>query len=110
MKVLFCGGRDFSDKFKVLRVMKKVKPSLVITGGARGADTLADQVAEALGIPRVIYPANWKGEKKKAGFIRNQRMLDEAWPDLVVAFEGGNGTADMVDRAERAGFRVERIT
>lgn len=109
MKVLFCGGRDFDDKFKALRVIKKFKPSLVITGGARGADSLADQIAKRLGIPRVVYPANWEGEGKKAGVLRNQRMLDEAWPDLVVVFPGGRGTEDMATRAEQAGFRVERI-
>lgn len=109
VKVLICGGRDFSDDSKVLRVLKRVKPSLVITGGCRGADRLADRIAERLGIPRAVYPANWNGEGKKAGILRNQRMLDEAWPDLVIAFPGGRGTEDMVTRAEQAGFRVERI-
>lgn len=43
---------------------------------------------------------------KAAGPIRNQRMLDEGKPDLVVAFPGGRGTADMVRRAKAAGVPV----
>ena len=43
---------------------------------------------------------------KGAGPIRNQRMLDAGQPDLVVAFEGGRGTADMITRTKRAGIEI----
>ncbi len=89
--------------------MLETRPSLIITGGARGADTLGDELADELGIARVIFPANWSGEGRAAGFNRNQRMLDLIRPDLVIACEGGRGTADMVRRAERAGVRVQRV-
>lgn len=36
-------------------------------------------------------------------------MLDEGKPHLVVAFPGGRGTADMIDRARSAGVRVMEI-
>lgn len=45
----------------------------------------------------------------KAGPDRNQRMIDEGRPDLVVAFPGGRGTADMIRRATEAGIEVFRI-
>ena len=45
---------------------------------------------------------DWKKYGKKAGPLRNQQMLEEGKPDLVVAFPGGNGTADMVRRAKKA--------
>ena len=44
-----------------------------------------------------------------AGFVRNQRMIDEGKPDLCVAFPGGDGTADMVKRARAAGIEVLEI-
>jgi hypothetical protein len=47
---------------------------------------------------------------KAAGPIRNQRMIDEGKPDLVIAFPGGRGTADMVSRAKKAGIPVQEIT
>jgi hypothetical protein len=87
------------------------RAELVIAGGARGADTLAVQEARARKppIPVRVYPADWRRHGKAAGPIRNQQMLDEGAPDLVLAFPGGGGTADMVRRARRAGLEVVRI-
>jgi hypothetical protein len=41
--------------------------------------------------------------------LRNQRMLDEGKPDLVVAFTGGGGTKDLVRRAVKAGVSVHEV-
>jgi hypothetical protein len=57
-------------------------------------------------VPIDVYVAQWKKHGRAAGPIRNQRMLDKGKPDLVVAFPGGRGTADMIRRAERAGVPV----
>ena len=43
---------------------------------------------------------------RKAGPIRNQRMLDDGKPDLVIAFSGGKGTAGMMAIARRAGVKI----
>ena len=59
-------------------------------------------------IPVERFPADWSEYGKAAGAIRNQQMLDEGTPDLVVAFPGGNGTLDMVRRSQRAGIKVLR--
>jgi hypothetical protein len=56
----------------------------------------------------VAVMADWS-IGRKAGPIRNQRMLDEHAPDLVVAFPGGRGTADMVRRARKSGVEVAKI-
>jgi hypothetical protein len=60
-------------------------------------------------VPIDVYVAQWKKHGRAAGPIRNQRMLDEGKPDLVVAFPGGRGTADMIRRAERAGVPVQQV-
>jgi hypothetical protein len=52
-------------------------------------------------IPSEIYHADWQ-LGRKAGPIRNQRMLDEGRPELVIAFPGGRGTSDMTARARAA--------
>lgn len=80
--------------------------SCVVTGGARGVDFLASRWAIANEIKTCIYPAQWSKLGKAAGPVRNQRMLDEEKPDMVLAFPGGIGTADMVDRAKKAGITV----
>jgi hypothetical protein len=108
-RVLICGGRDYQDwgVYDHLDRIHSARPfSSVITGGARGADLLAGYWAERRGIPSDIYPADWAGHGRAAGPIRNQKMLDEGKPDLVVAFPGGRGTADMVRRARKAGVAV----
>jgi hypothetical protein len=50
-------------------------------------------------VPVIEFPANWKVYGRAAGPIRNMKMLLEGKPDLVVAFPGGIGTADMVKKA-----------
>lgn len=112
MRVLVCGGRDFNDNDAVWTaldvILKGCKHDCmtVIQGGAKGADHLA--VAWCLGrsVPYDNYPADWKKHGANAGPLRNQRMIDEGKPDLVIAFPGGRGTADMVRRARVAKIKV----
>jgi hypothetical protein len=110
-KVLVCGGRDFDDYTRLavsLRLAARSHGEIteIIHGGARGADMLADRWAMDNRITCTIYHADWQKHGRKAGPLRNQRMLDDAKPDVVVAMPGGRGTADMVARAKAAGVPV----
>ena len=114
MKVLVCGGRDFSDirlLYQTLDALHATEGPIeyVIHGCARGADSLAHDWALTRRVAVAMYPAQWNRDGKAAGPIRNQKMLDEGKPDLVIAFPGGRGTADMARRAEAAGVKVRRI-
>lgn len=113
MRVLVCGGRDFGDKdraYAFLDLLCEKEPiSTVIHGGASGADYIAHQWAEDRGVNCTEYPADWNRYGRAAGPIRNQQMVDDGRPDVVVAFPGGSGTADMVRRAEAAGIKVIRL-
>jgi hypothetical protein len=104
MRVLVCGGRILPTvRFLRLSNLRRTRGiELVIAGGARGADTMAAEWATARSIPCLVYMADWDGLGPTAGPIRNQRMLDEGKPDLVMAFPGGRDTADMVRRAREA--------
>jgi hypothetical protein len=109
MRVLVCGGRYYSDHVFVWRVLGKLHAATpfecLIEGGAGGADTLARRWAQEAGVALLTFPADW-GLGKKAGPLRNQIMIDEGKPDLVVAFPGNTGTADMVRRAKQAHVQV----
>ena len=111
MKVLVCGGRNFDDREFVRIVLDRIHKETPITGivhgAAPGADTLAGWWATINEVPNLDYPAPWRTHGKAAGPIRNQMMLDAEKPDMVVAFPGGRGTADMVDRARRAGIPTD---
>jgi len=109
-RVLVCGGRYFKDLPLLDGSLDKLKAdygiSAVIHGGAAGADLMASFWAGFNRIPVEVYHANWKKHGRAAGPMRNQRMIDEAKPDFVVAFPGGSGTADMKRRALKAGLPV----
>lgn len=83
--------------------------TMVIQGGATGADWLAKYWARSHGIKDVEFKADW-GKGRSAGPKRNAVMLANSEPDLVVAFPGGAGTADMVKKAKNAGIRVIEVT
>lgn len=108
MKVLVGGGRAYNDEktvFAMLDSIHAVSPiTVLVSGNARGADTLGECWAESRGIEVRRYPADWSRYGKAAGAIRNQQMLDFERPDLVVLFPGGAGTRDMMRRAKRAGI------
>jgi hypothetical protein len=111
LRVLVCGGRNYFDTLTVFKNLDFLRQSRkeglhIISGMARGADTLAVEWANSRGATLSCFPADWEKHGKAAGFIRNQQMLDEGQPDLVVAFKGGSGTADMVRRAKAANIKV----
>ena len=110
--MLVCGGRDYHDQETLDRVLDRIRPQEIIHGAARGADALADNYARRKGIPCLRFPALWHKNgrfNRAAGFERNRRMLDQASPDLVVAFPGGPGTRDMVKIALEQGFPVNLV-
>lgn len=113
MRVLVCGGRSFNNAGLLISTLDRLhldrKFSLVIHGAAKGADTLAGDWAQHRGLDVVCYPAKWGLLGKNAGKIRNQQMLDEAAPELVVAFRGGNGTMHMTSIAHKAGVEIIRV-
>ena len=113
MRVLVCGDRDWGDRDTMVLVFSQLpwkKVDVIIHGDCRGADRLAGAVAEQYGKKVEKFPAEWKAHGRAAGPIRNQKMLDEGKPDLVLAFHPNlaksKGTADMVRRARKAGVRV----
>lgn len=124
MRILVCGGRDFNDWNKLELELNRIIESrytnydeiVIIEGGAKGADSLARDYADIYDLGHIKYPAQWGKYGNKAGPIRNQQMLDEGKPDLVVAFHGKpredgrrTGTQDMVSRAKKAGVKVIEI-
>lgn len=120
LRILVCGGRDFNDRGAVFRELDRLttdegellpRNGTVIIHGAcpTGADRWADEWAVINWCRCEEFPADWGVFGRSAGPRRNQRMIDEARPDLVVAFPGGRGTADMVKRASVARIPVLQI-
>jgi hypothetical protein len=109
--VLVCGSRDWGDPDMIRSVLTDLRRAhrhqIVIHGAARGADTMAGQIADSLGYEVHEYPADWRGKGKRAGILRNLEMLDQK-PALVVAFQrnGSTGTQHTIDEARKRGIPV----
>lgn len=113
MRVLICGGRDYRNRDQFFNTMdsldQQYRVSHVIHGCARGADHQAEVWGTLRNKEMLRFPADWNNLGRAAGMIRNKKMLDEAKPQLVVAFPGGKGTANMVQRARLRNIQVIQI-
>jgi predicted Rossmann fold nucleotide-binding protein DprA/Smf involved in DNA uptake len=103
-KVIIAGSRGFSNYKllreqcnKFLREKRKTSNIIVVSGNARGADTLGEKYAQDEGFTLEIYPAQWKKFGKRAGYRRNEQMAEVA--DALIAFWDGSskGTKHMID-------------
>lgn len=111
MRILVCGGRNYDDYESMATVLSALQVtrdpfSVIIHGNAKGADFLADTYARRHNIPVLAFDADWQLHGRAAGPRRNRTMLTEGKPDLVVAFPGKKGTANMISQAEAAGVEV----
>lgn len=115
-KWLICGSRDAPANLSkyVSDVLDRIiilegRPAAICHGAQRGIDTLAETWAKDRRVAAVPFAAEWKKLGDKAGPIRNQKMIRDFQPDLVLAFPGDKGTNGMVKLAKDAGIRVIRI-
>lgn len=110
LRVLVCGGREFRDQLwlnKTLDAIHAETPiSLIIEGGARGADTLARTWAQIRHVDCKTFAAEWDLYNAAAGRIRNRKMLKEGQPNLVVPFPGSHGTSDMIAQTMIEGVTI----
>jgi hypothetical protein len=129
MRVLVCGGRDYSNRDYIWNTLCDIDEqrgpiTCVIHGCQTGADSEGMIWAQTCGRLHAPFEPDWydmsepcirrvrrNGQEYNAlaGPKRNTRMLVEGKPDLVVAFPGGKGTADMVRQARKAGVEVIKI-
>lgn len=104
IRLLVCGGRDYSDRARLERILdavhRKHAIEVLIHGACHlgGADILADEWAADRGVPREPFPvmADIDGPWPEAGPRRNTRMLYCGQPTHGIAFPGHRGTADMI--------------
>jgi hypothetical protein len=108
MKVLVCGGRSYKNPERINEVLREYEIDLLIEGGADGADFSAGEYADRNNIAHLTVWADWDKYGKKAGYMRNAKMLTFG-PDLVIAFPGGRGTANMIKLAKEVGVEVIEI-
>jgi len=111
MRVIVCGGRHYRDRAAVFCALDRLHRERGLTFLAEGAcptgaDKWAREWRKSRGVDGESFEADWTRYGKAAGPIRNGEMLHDVGPAGVIAFPGGRGTADMVERADAAGLKV----
>lgn len=115
-RVIVAGSRNFhnaellhSTLDKLLANVREDHDVVVVSGGARGADTVGEAYARVRGYPVERYPADWKRYGKRAGYLRNERMAVNA--NGLVAFWDGHsrGTKHMIDIATQKNIDVRVV-
>lgn len=128
MRVLVTGSRDWKDEEVVRRHLlcfHSWVPARLVTGACpEGADAIAETIAEELGWPIELHPADWRRYGRRAGFVRNSFMvgmgadvclaflMECTKPACTMARKGphySHGATMTADLAEKAGIRTIRV-
>lgn len=109
IKLAIVGSRSFNDYEKMCKTLDRLKFHVVVSGGAGGADSLAERYAEEHGLGTIIHKADWDKYGKSAGYIRNKRIVEDC--HAMIAFWDGEsrGTKHSIDLAKQAGKVVKII-
>lgn len=116
-RIIVAGGRDFNDVGLLSKSLDKLLTGLnddiqIISGAARGADSLGEEYAVKNGYQVAVFPADWNRHGKRAGYLRNMQMAQYAIRDackgMLVAFWDGEsrGTKHMIELATGYGLEV----
>lgn len=108
MRTIIAGSRHLEDYDLVVDAIDKAswKPTLVVSGGAKGIDSLAEQWASNNNIQVEKHPANWKQFGRAAGPVRNKEMAKNA-EGLIAIWDGkSKGTKSMIELAHKANLAV----
>ena len=108
MRTIIAGSRDIIDLDVVLEAIANsgIDITTVVSGGARGVDTLGEHAAKMMGIPVTRYEAEWDVYGKSAGYKRNGVMAKNA-DALIAVWDGkSKGTEHMITLARLRGLKV----
>jgi hypothetical protein len=116
MKVIIAGSRKITDFNILVKAINKahdeegISVGEIISGGAKGVDTLAEQFANEARIPITVIPVTsyeWATIGKSAGILRNIKMINTGADALIAIWDGkSNGTKHMINIARKKGLKV----
>ena len=102
LRIAIVGSREFGNLKLVENFVKHLPENcLIVSGGANGVDKCAENIASMCSVPTKIYKPDWKTLGKAAGFIRNEKIVDDC--DICVAFWDlkSHGTLNSINWAKK---------
>lgn len=109
MRTAVIGSRGFENYNLLKKELEKFEISLIISGGAKGADTLAEKYAKEKGIETIVFNPEYELYGKKATFVRNDKIINEC--ERLIAFwdNKSKGTESTYKKALKKGKDVHLI-
>lgn len=109
MKIAVIGSRTFNDYNLLKKELDSFNINQIISGGAKGADSLAEKYAKSNEIKTLIFKPDWKRYGRGAGFIRNKLIIENC--DYVIAFwdKKSKGTKNSLGIAEKLKIGIKII-
>lgn len=100
-KLMVCGSRGWYSRSIIRGWIVTARPQTILHGGAEGADSIAEEIAQEFGITSYVFKPDYKSFGKEAPHVRNDEMLKQA--DFVLAFWDGKsrGTKSVIDKADK---------
>jgi YspA, cpYpsA-related SLOG family len=100
------GGRDYNDyiNFKILvdaHIKEIGLPEQIVSGGAKGVDSMAKRYADENNIPIIEYIPDWNKHGKKAGILRNTDIIEASTHVLAFPCQNSKGTHDSINKATK---------
>ena len=120
MRIAVVGSRTFTDYNYLVQKLdelifgyeefRNVHEFEIVSGGARGADNLAELYAWFRHYPLKVFPADWNKHGRSAGYLRNKEIVN--YSDIVVAFWDGQskGTKHSINLAESQNKKIHIFT
>lgn len=108
MKLLIAGSRGINNFSLAEYVDKDV--DLIVSGGAKGVDTIAEDYADKKGVSKLILRPDYKKYGKAAPLIRNEKMVDICDKVLIIWDGRSRGTHHTIDYAQKVGKPLTIIT
>lgn len=115
MRLIIAGGREFND-YELLKekldnlLINNTNDVEIVSGKARGADSLGEKYAKEKGYLIKEFPAKWNEYGKRAGYLRNEEMA--LYATHCVCFWDGKskGTKHMIDLAKKSNLNLRVVS
>ena len=113
MKLAVVGCREFVDFEKLSKILDaehaKTPISVVVSGGAKGADSMAEEWAKSRGLETLIFLPEWKKYGRAAAIARNRQIIDSSEKCIAFWNDACRGTRSSIELAKKKGIPVEII-